>query len=73
MLTGEITFQCAEETYACAPATLVHVPRNTVPGFTYREGGGFMLELPSSDGQSAEMFTDVDAELDTDKADFSKA
>ena len=73
VLTGEITFQCGEETYLCKPGTLVHVPKNTVHGFTYGSGGGSMLELTSRESRSAEMFTEVDAEIDPVNPDFGKA
>ncbi len=73
VLSGEITFQCGEETYLCTPGTLIHVPRNTIHAFTYGRGGGSMLELTSRESRSAEMFTDVDAEIDPANPDFAKA
>lgn len=73
VLSGDITFQCGEETYLCVPGTLVHVPRNTIHAFTYGTGGGSMLELTSRESRSAEMFTEVDAEIDPVNPDFGKA
>jgi quercetin dioxygenase-like cupin family protein len=73
VLTGEITFRCGDDTYACPPGTLVHVPRNTVHAFTYGPGGGSMIELTSRDSRSAETFTDVDAEIESTNPDFPKA
>lgn len=73
VLTGEIQFLCGEETYACPAGTLVHVPRNTTHGFTYCEGGGSMLEFTSRESRSAEMFTDIDAEIDAANPDVAKA
>lgn len=73
VLTGEITFQCGDEMYLCPPGTLVHVPRNTVHAFTYGSGGGSMLEFTSSESKSAEMFTDLDAEIDSANPDIQKA
>ena len=73
VLTGEITFQCSDEMYLCPPGTLVHVPRNTVHAFTYGSGGGSMLEFTSSESKSAEMFTEVDAEIDSANPDIPRA
>ena len=73
VLSGEISFQCGEETYSCAPGTLIHVPRNTIHAFTYGVGGGSMLELTSRESQAAEMFTEVDAEIDPANPDIGKA
>lgn len=73
VLSGEITFQCGGETYLCTLGTLIHVPRNTIHAFTYGTGGGSMLELTSRESRSAEMFTDVDAEIDPANPDFGKA
>ncbi|SFG77654.1 cupin domain-containing protein [Neptunomonas qingdaonensis] len=73
VLSGEISFQCGEEKYLCAPGTLVHVPGNTVHAFTYGAGGGSMLELTSRESRSAEMFTEVDAEIDPANPDIGKA
>ena len=73
VLSGEIRFLCGDQTYVCAPGTLVDVPRNTVHAFTYGAGGGSMLELTSRESQSAEMFTEVDAEIDPVRPDLEKA
>lgn len=72
VLTGEITFRCGDETYLCPPGTLVHAPRNTVHTFTYGSGGGSMLELTSRESKSAEMFSEVDAEIDSANLDIPK-
>jgi quercetin dioxygenase-like cupin family protein len=73
VLTGEITFRCADEVHVCRPGTLVHVPRGTVHAFTYGAGGGSMLEFTSRDNRAAEMFTEVDAEIDRATPDIAKA
>jgi len=73
VLAGEITFRCGDETYVCSPGTLVHVPRNTVHAFTYGAGGGSMLEVTSRESRAAEMFTEVDAEIDAGNPDIAKA
>lgn len=73
VLSGEISFRCGEETFLCPPGTLVHVPGNTIHAFTYGAGGGSMLELTSRESQSAEMFTQVDAEIDPVDPDLETA
>jgi len=73
VLSGEISFQCGDETYLCSPGTLVHVPRNTVHAFQYGAGGGSMLELTSRESQAAEMFTQVHAEIDPVNPDIGMA
>ncbi|MCB1749210.1 MAG: cupin domain-containing protein [Gammaproteobacteria bacterium] len=73
VLTGEITFRCADETHVCGPGTLVHVPRDTVHAFTYGAGGGSMLEFTSRESRAAEMFTEVDAEVDATNPDIARA
>ncbi|MGE0484486.1 MAG: cupin domain-containing protein [Gammaproteobacteria bacterium] len=73
VLTGEITFRCADEVHLCRSGTLVHVPRGTVHAFTYGAGGGSMLEFTSRESRAAEMFTEVDAEIDPAAPDIAKA
>lgn len=72
VISGEVNFQCAGEHHVCVAGTLVHVPRNTVHAFSYRKGGGSMMEITSSNGTSTEMFTAFDAEInaDSDVADM---
>ena len=72
VLSGEIQFQCGDEMHKCLPGTLVYVPRNTVHGFTYGTGGGRMVEITSSDGKAAEMFTAIDAGVDPSSPDIQK-
>jgi len=72
VLSGEIEFQCGNDKYNCIPGTLVHVPRNTVHGFTYGRGGGSMVEVTSRDGRAAEMFTAVDREIDPAAPDIPR-
>lgn len=66
VVSGTVDFHCAGEEYTCPQGTLVHIPRNTVHGFSYGSGGGSMIEVTSSDGTSAEMFTAFDAHIDAD-------
>ena len=73
VLTGTVHFLCGGEKHDCPPGTLVHVPRNTVHGFNYGKGGGSMLEITSRESRSAEMFTQVDDEIDPANPDISKA
>ncbi|MGR8920294.1 MAG: cupin domain-containing protein [Gammaproteobacteria bacterium] len=70
VLSGEVIFRCGDDTHVCTPGTLVRVPRNTVHGFSYGAGGGSMLELTSSDGHAAELFTEVDARIDAAAPDI---
>ena len=72
VLSGEIHFLCGDEKYKCAPGTLVHVPRNTVHGFTYGKGGGSMVEITSRDSKAAEMFTAIDAAIDPQAPDIPR-
>ncbi len=73
VLTGEILFQYGDDKCLCSPGTLVHVPRNTVHAFTYGSGGGSMLEFSSRESRAAEMFTEVDAEIDPAAPDIPRA
>jgi len=73
VLSGEIEFICGDETHMCPPGTLVHVPKNTTHGFTYSAGGGSMLEFTGRESRAAEMFTDIDAEIDVSNPDITKA
>jgi len=66
VISGEVNFQCAGEHHKCPAGTLVHIPRNTVHGFSYGSGGGTMMEMTSRDSTAAEMFTAFDAEIDAD-------
>jgi len=72
VISGEVNFQCAGEHHKCTAGTLVRVPRNTVHGFNYGEGGGTMIEVTSRDSTAAELFTAMDAEIDAE-TDLSKA
>jgi quercetin dioxygenase-like cupin family protein len=72
VLSGEIHFQCGDEKHTCSPGTLVHVPRNTVHGFTYGKGGGSMLEITSRDSKAAEMFMAIDAAIDPQAPDIPR-
>ena len=60
MLSGKIQFLCDGLTYECLPGTLVHIPRGTVHGFQYGEGGGQLLEITGENAGAAEMFAAVD-------------
>jgi quercetin dioxygenase-like cupin family protein len=71
VVSGEVNFQCAGEHHKCPAGTLVHIPRNTVHGFNYGDGGGTMMEITSRDSTAAEMFTAFDAEIDAE-TDISK-
>ncbi len=72
VLSGTINFLCDGDQHACAPGTLVHVPRNTVHGFNYGEGGGSMLEITSRDSRAAEMFAQIGASIDAANPDIPK-
>jgi mannose-6-phosphate isomerase-like protein (cupin superfamily) len=73
VLTGTVHFLWGGEEHDCPPGTIVHVPRNTVHGFNYGKGGGSMLEITSRESRAAEMFTQVDDEIDPANPDISKA
>ncbi len=73
VLSGEISFQCGDETHLCSPGTLVHVPRHTIHAFKYGAGGGSMLELTSRESRAAELFTQVDAGIDPANPDIGMA
>ncbi len=64
VISGDVNFHCAGEDYNCPAGTLVHIPRNTVHGFSYGKGGGSMMEVTSRDSTAAELFTAFDAKLD---------
>ncbi len=66
VISGEVNFECAGEHHRCVAGTMVHIPRNTVHGFNYGEGGGTMMEVTSRDSTAAEMFTAFDAEIDAE-------
>ncbi len=66
VLSGEVNFRCEDEHHMCPTGTLVHIPRNTVHGFSYGKGGGTMMEITSRDSTAAEMFTSFDAEIDAE-------
>lgn len=72
VLRGQIEFLCDGKTHMCKPGTLVHVPRGTVHGFRYGNGGGQMLEITSHDAFAAQMFTAVDAEIPVGPPDIPK-
>jgi quercetin dioxygenase-like cupin family protein len=72
VLKGEVSFQCAGKTYACAVGTLVHVPRGTVHGFSYGSGGGQMLEITGAGALAAQMFKAVDSEIPSGPPDIPK-
>lgn len=71
--SGIIHFRCGDEIHECGSGTLVHVPRNTIHGFNYGKGGGSMIEITSRDSKAAEMFAEVDAEIDAGDPDIPKA
>lgn len=66
VISGEVNFHCAGEDHSCLAGTLVHIPRNTVHGFSYGKNGGSMMEVTSRDGTAAELFTAFDAMIDAD-------
>lgn len=70
VLSGTVHFQCEGENHECHPGTLVHVPRNTVHGFSYGKDGGAMMEITSRDGNAAEMFTQVNDNIDPENPDI---
>jgi quercetin dioxygenase-like cupin family protein len=72
VLKGRIDFLCGGKSYSCAPGTLVHVPRNTVHGFTYGEDGGQMLEITGQGALAAQMFTAFDNEIPPGPPDIPK-
>jgi mannose-6-phosphate isomerase-like protein (cupin superfamily) len=63
VLKGEVNFQCDGKATLCKQGTLVHVPRNTLHGFSFGPGGGQMLEISSAGGQAAPFFTAIDQEI----------
>jgi mannose-6-phosphate isomerase-like protein (cupin superfamily) len=73
VLSGEVRFLCGEQKQVCPAGTLVHIPKHTTHGFAYCAGGGSMLEFTSRESKSAEMFTDIDAEIDSEHPDIQKA
>jgi hypothetical protein len=47
----------------CRPGTLVYIPRGTVHGVQYGNGGGRMFEITGAGALAAQMFTAVDQAL----------
>ncbi|UVT15754.1 MAG: cupin domain-containing protein [Nitrospira sp.] len=72
VLKGEIRFLCDGNVYDCTVATLVHVPRGTVHGFSYGSGGGQMLEITGPGALAAQMFTAIDKEIPPGPPDVPK-
>ena len=72
VLKGEIRFMCDGNEYACRAGTLVHVPRGTVHAFSYRNGGGQLLEITGAGARAAQMFTAVDKEIEPGPPDVPK-
>ena len=52
VISGAVNFLCGDVRHSCVAGTLVHIPRNTVHGFSYAKGGGTMLEITSRDRKS---------------------
>jgi quercetin dioxygenase-like cupin family protein len=72
VLGGEISFFCEGRLHMCRPGTLVHVPRGTVHGFQYGQGGGQMLEITGEGALATRMFTDMDHEIPPGPPDIPK-
>jgi len=72
VLSGRIHFLCGGEAHECEPGTLVHIPRGTVHGFQYGQGGGQMLEITGEKALAAQMFTAVDQAMPPGPPDIAQ-
>jgi len=72
VLSGRIRLLCGGEAHECLPGTLVHIPRGTVHGFQYGNGGGQMLEITGEKALAARMFAAVDREIPAGPPDIPR-
>jgi quercetin dioxygenase-like cupin family protein len=72
VLHGQVAFICDGAEHNCQAGTLVHIPRGTVHGFSYGEGGGQMLEITGQGALAAQMFTAVNNEIPDGPPDIPK-
>jgi quercetin dioxygenase-like cupin family protein len=72
VLHGQVAFVCGGAEHLCQAGTLVHIPRGTVHGFSYGEGGGQMLEITGQGALAAQMFTAVNNEIPDGPPDIPK-
>lgn len=72
VLRGEVEFQCNGAATTCGQGALVHVPRGTLHAFSFRRGGGLMLEISGTGAQAAPFFTALDREMPPGPPDVPK-
>src|SRR5215218_4881186 len=69
---GQVQFTCAGQTTMCVAGTFVYVPGGTIHAFSYRPGGGEMLEITGTGSQAIRMFTALDREIAPGPPDVPK-
>ncbi|WP_309682764.1 cupin domain-containing protein [Polaromonas sp.] len=72
VLKGKVEIRCEDQTVACAPGTLVHVPAGTVHGYRFSAGGGELFEISGQGGFATRMFTKVSRALPPGPPDIAQ-